>query len=475
MNQKQQISQRQLAWLIGTIMVTEGLINLPRQSVTLAGIDALFCYLIPILYSFLIAYFIYRMMRLFPGKNLYQIVMEIAGKGAGTIINVILLLYFWLILMRDVRSLSLFSKSMLLPRTPEEILILAFMLVVMYYAKTSLEVTARVNDLFLPFLLALIVMLPILLSNEMDIRQSDPLLTKGPVSITVSNLLNIGWYADLLVVGAFLPIISGARAFFTSVRHGIALSTFLLTWLVLISIYVISPSIASRSLFPIYTLVQQIHITEFIDRLEIFVFSFWGPIMLIKVIMIFMAILVGINVYAGTTNHRVFYRSLAWIIILTTMLSFRNFTEIYNFGNFSLPAIALIALTPIFILMELLTRRRKFAHLRQAAAEVDRQDDVSSQGQKQEKEESNQPRRENDQQPKSNSLSYNRMVRVPYRVWMKRTHYLLALCVLSVAIGAWFGKSLPLLGPIAGILYVIGLLLAVGSSFMEMRRTNRPT
>jgi spore germination protein (amino acid permease) len=467
MDQKQMIGQRQLAWLISSIMMTQALMNLPRETSLIAGINAWFCYIVPVAFSFLYIYGVYRLMRLFPGKNLYEINLELAGPVFGRIINLIVLLYFWLILMRDVRWVSFFTKTVLLQQTPEEIIILVFMFVVLYYARSSLEVTVRVNDLFFPAVLLLMLFLPILLVNEFNFRLNDPILTDGLFPILVANVLNTGWYADLLVIGAFLPMVSGARSFLTSTRHGVVLSTFLLTLLTWINVYVLGPPITSRAIFPSYLLIQQIHLTDFLDRLEILIYSFWAPMIIIKVIAFTAAIMIGINSFTGETDHRLMIRPFIWIATLTTILSFRTFTEVYNFANFSIPAIFFVWAVPVLILLQLLSLRPKFAAQRRRASEKE---------QEQHEERMNDPneKHESSEGGGQNGPFFQKVNRLPYRIWKHWTHRLIALGALLIIAGGLFGRYLPAAGTAAGILYAVCILLVVWTSYMEMRRTNQP-
>lgn len=96
------------------------------------------------------------------------------GRFAGTVINLIMLFHFWQIVMRDISSVSRFSTTLLLHNTPLEILTLLPCLLLIYFGKSSVEVIARVNDLFYPLFVITVLSMPLLLSNEFYLRSLHP-------------------------------------------------------------------------------------------------------------------------------------------------------------------------------------------------------------------------------------------------------------------------------------------------------------
>lgn len=164
----------------------------------------------------------------------------------------------------------------LLPQTPLEIILLVFVLLLMYYGKTSLEVAARVNEIYFPAYFIMCLMLYFLLMNEYSIERLEPILSTTLERIAVSNLLPLGVYGDILLFGAFLHASSEPRLLFAAMKHGIMIVCFTTTIMILILLGVMGYVIASRLNFPIYILVQQIHLTDFLDRVEMILFSLWS-------------------------------------------------------------------------------------------------------------------------------------------------------------------------------------------------------
>ncbi|MDB4868842.1 MAG: hypothetical protein JWR03_3175, partial [Cohnella sp.] len=274
---KYRLSGRQFSWLIAAYIMTPAIINLPQHLARTASMDAWITQLLPVLYGFAVCYVFYRLARLFPGKNFFEINFELAGKWGGSLLNGLLLLHLWFILARDTTMFTGFIKTNLLLRTPYEVTLLLLMIVLIYYGKTSVEVTARVNDIFFGLLCLMVLFLPLLVSNDISIYQMEPILIEPPGDLTVANGLATSYYGDVAAFGAFLPAIGNSKLLFSAFRHGLALTAALITWIIITGLCVLGPNIMSKEIYPTYALIQQIHITDFLDRLEIVIFSAYFP------------------------------------------------------------------------------------------------------------------------------------------------------------------------------------------------------
>ena len=120
--------------------------------------------------------------------------------------------------------ISRFSSTLLLHTTPLEILILLNCLLLMYFGKTSVEVIARVNDLFYPLFVVTITIMPLLLSNEFYLRLTTPFLTMPIQHWTASSILTLGSAGDVFILGAFLHMLVQFQS--CSIRD----STWLIAW-----------------------------------------------------------------------------------------------------------------------------------------------------------------------------------------------------------------------------------------------------
>ncbi|KQL44317.1 spore gernimation protein [Brevibacillus choshinensis] len=432
---KQVINHRQIAWLVGSVLMTGMMISFLRSVVQLARMDAWFSQVIPVGYAILVAYVLAELTRVFPGKNLFEILFIVCGKWVGGALNLVILFYIWIILALDIKGASDFLHISLLPHTPLEIILLVFVLLMMYYGRTSLEVAARVNEIYFPAYFLCNLLLYFLLVNEYSLERLEPILSNSLGRIAVSNLLPLGLYGDILLFGAFLHAVAQPRLFFAAMKHGVLIVGFSATMILLILLGVMGYTIASRLNFPVYILVQQIHVTDFLDRVEMIVFSLWFPAFTIKVIVAYLAFLVGIGSFGGQQHYNAFNAPCGWFMVVTSMLAFPNVADIDQFISYSLPVIVLVIQVPLLVFLFVMARIRG-------------------------------KRDTNVGIPEGTKL---------YRFYKSavRTGYLSLLgCVLTVVISDMFVDKSPWWGGLASIGFIFCFFLALVASYLEMQALN---
>jgi len=356
---KQVINHRQTAWLVGSVLMTGMMISSLHKIVAISKMDAWFSQIFPVGFAIVVAFVLAELSRAYPGKNLFEILFIVCGRWIGGFINLILLGYIWIILTLDIKGASEFFRQTLLPRTPVEIILIVFVLLMMYYGRTSLEVAARVNEIYFPAYFILSMMLYFLLGNEYNVERLEPILSTDLERIFASNLLPIGIYGDILLFGAFLHASTHPRLFFAAMKHGIIIVGFTVSMLLLILLGVMGFTIASRLNFPIFILVQQIHVTDFLDRIEIILFSLWFPAFTIKVIVAYLAFLVGLGSFGGQQHYNAFNLPSGWFLVVTSLLAFPRVYDFDTFLSYTLPVIVLVIQIPLLLFLYIHARMNR--------------------------------------------------------------------------------------------------------------------
>ncbi|MED4780633.1 GerAB/ArcD/ProY family transporter [Brevibacillus choshinensis] len=356
---KQVINHRQIAWLVGSVLMTGMMISFFHTIVEVAKMDAWFSQLLPVCYAIMIAYVLSELSRAYPGKNMFEIIFIVFGKWVGGMVNLILLIYFWLIICLDIKGVSKFFQTTLLPQTPIEITLIVFVLLIMYYGKTSLEVAARVNEMYFPAFFLLSMTMYFLLGNEYSIERVEPILSSSLNRIAISNFLPIGIYGDILLFGAFLHASTHPRLFFAAMKHGVLIVGFSVTMLLLILLGVMGYTIASRLNFPMFILVQQIHVTDFLDRVEIAMIGLWFPAFAIKVIVAYQAFLVGVGSFGGQAHYPVYNFPTGWLMVVSSLLIFQRIPDLEMFLSYSLPAIVMALQIPLMFILYIKARMNR--------------------------------------------------------------------------------------------------------------------
>ncbi|TMV48140.1 hypothetical protein FE783_19510 [Paenibacillus mesophilus] len=339
---KEQISGYQL-FMLSTILYMAGAMgSLFKTLAEVSKQDAWFNFIFSMLYAWLIAYLLYRLGAAYPGKNMFEICEAACGKWLGRLVNVIVLFYVLHLLVRDLRMFGDFIGTSVLQRTPTEFIYLSSVLLLIYYATGNVEEFTRSVNLLFPVILSSLLLLPFLLANEMDFSRVQPMLAQGPGAIVKGGALSTGWAGEIFVFGAFLNYLGSSRQFYVSLKFGIVSSTILLTVLMLLHMTVLGAPTTARAMYPIFTLSEQINITDFMDRLDVVMLGFWMPSYFMKMILLYFCLMAGLSSMLGTGKMRGINVMSGWFALMLTLVSFKSVMEVYRFGSYASFPITLI-------------------------------------------------------------------------------------------------------------------------------------
>lgn len=437
MNDQHNINHRQLAWLTSSMITSGGILSLYNIHIRVSEGDAWLAYLCPLLYGFVIASFFVYLNRVFPNQNLFEITIRLLGHGIGTILNIVIIIHFLFIVMKDVYSLGIFTSVILLEETPLEIIILMICLLLMFYGQSNIEVVARVNDLFYPIFTLTLLCMPLFLYREIDPRLLTPVMVQPPLQSLISNALSLGSASDVFILGAFLHTLHNHVQFRAAMRYGVALGVFLLMIITILEIVVFGPEIPSHLLYTVYSLIRMIQITEFLDRVDLVLFSIWLPTIIVKIILSYLALLYGLSNIIKTKQTIRLNKPLALFLTVFTYYSFENSAALISFISFAMPAFVLsyqpLLLTLMCIAILVYRNKHKGTFSEASAHSV-----------------------------KNTPIAH-------HRTWKQSTMGLIVLSILLVFTGWYYSESFPLVANLCASGYVLSAFMIVLSTYYEMR------
>ncbi|MEK3912879.1 endospore germination permease [Paenibacillus sp. FSL H7-0331] len=454
MDSKQIINYRQFAWLTAALLSGGGLISTQQVLFRIGYSDAWSAYMLPVLYVIGVAALFTMLVKRFPNKHLFEINKIVFGSVIGTIVNLILLFHLWLILTRDLSTFGKFIGITLLPNTPGEMILLVLVVLFIVYGKTSVEVLARVNDLLFPAFVLIILLTPLALANEMDIRLMQPVLTRPWSSIFSINVLSLGWFGDIFVMGAFLHTLWGPRQVGSAIRHGVLMAACMLFDFIVLEVLVLGPTIPANMVYPNYSLIQQIHITDFLDRLDLLVLVICFPVTACGLLLVYLAFQLGMASLVNQRDYSKLNTPVALLLLLTTVLAFKGTSEVFSFVNYSSSVITLSYQPLLFILLGLLSLRHPI-----------HQDQKNDQ---------NDTSKENGTtKPAAPPKPASPLQRSPQQGWERWTYILLAISLAALIIGLWKANSWASAGFICGSMYGLCSILLIYTSYMEIHSLSK--
>lgn len=310
--------------------------------------------------------FIYaRILKLYPGMGLYDIVNKIFGKIIGNIITILMVWYAIHLASMVLRNFSEYMKISTLPKTPEILVIILLTFVAIYIAKSGSTI---LGSWVLVVLTIAIIMLIITIVFSLDIIETKNLMpimeTKfKDMSLTAYKIISFPFIETVL----FLPLACFLKKEDSPYKiyvSGIIIGGIILLLVILRNLTVLGSPLMISSYFPSFAATRIIELGNFLARIEGAVtinFLFAG---ITKITVCLMAASLGISKLLSITNYKKVLVPTSLLIITLSLILYTNIIEMTNFVNiyyiYAFPFQIVIPLI-IWITAEIKLKKKKFA------------------------------------------------------------------------------------------------------------------
>lgn len=348
------ISRRQL-YLIGTTCVlSTTLLSVIVQVIQKGKADAWMTVPFSALFAFIPLWMLVGTARRFPGQDLFA---ALTGRHpvTGRLVGLLFMLFFFVILCRDYRALVLFINMTLLEFTPLFVVSLLILACIVYMARGGLEVLARSAELWMILLLASIVLVPVLLMSEFEPQNLQPLLYNGLLPVFHGSWYLFPFFGEIVV----LALVASHPVFdLKTVTKGLLVSAGAILVMLVSTLLVLSSNVASRINFPVYETVRQIHLTDFLDRLELILVAVWMPAMFVKIGIGVYVLSHGLKQMFPVLSARELVLPFGTLALVCSFWLFRDLSELLLI-NRPWPFVALVFQFGIPLLLFLFLRPKK--------------------------------------------------------------------------------------------------------------------
>lgn len=174
MKETNKISNNQIRGLIVSAVVGIGILSLPNKMAIALGNDGWIPIVIGGIFSIITILIMNRIFELYPGKDFFEIGREVLGKWIFNIFLLIFFIYnitFMALLARNIAELI---KAFLLETTPPEVLIIAFIVVTTYAARSEIQTIGRLGYHIYPVIIVFITGLILLSLPSLDYTNALP-------------------------------------------------------------------------------------------------------------------------------------------------------------------------------------------------------------------------------------------------------------------------------------------------------------
>lgn len=357
MEEQGKISDRQSIFLLLNVVGATAIIFLPGLTAARAGRDSWLAALVATVSGLYIAFLIFALGRLFPGRTIIQYLETLLGGFFGRAVGLYYLLFFLIADGIIVRELGELLATSIMPRTPQVVFSILMVAVCAYGVNQGLEVIARVMELTYPFILFLFALVLILVSGHMDFSRLFPVLEHGVRPLLRASLDPIVWRGEIIVLAMFLPSLARPGRGMRNAAIAVLGMGFILSLDAVVNTAVFGPS-TGRLNYPTLELVRLAGIGQFFTRLDAVWIIIWLFGMFGKVGLFHYVTVTGTAQFLRLKNSSPVLVPLSILLIALSLEQFENSVQMISFitGPFVVYALSVELFIPTVLLLIALFR-----------------------------------------------------------------------------------------------------------------------
>jgi spore germination protein KB len=299
--------------------------------------------------------FIYsKLLILYPGKDLYDILNEVFGKVIGKIISLLYVWYTFHLGTLVIRNFSGFVNVTSFPETPEPILSIVIGLFCIWVIKAGIEVLGRWSAFAFPISIFIIVVTITLSMTNANFINLKPILYDGIKPVLTSSF---GFFsfplAETVVFTIVFNTLKNKDKTFKVFLSSLCIGSIIIMAIAVRNILVLGVPLTTSLYFPSYVAVRTINIGDFIQRFEIVValiFIFGG---FVKISVCLYAASLGLAKILNIDNYRYLVAPVGFLMINLAPIIYESMMEMFDWATKIYPyySIPFQIILPIIILV----------------------------------------------------------------------------------------------------------------------------
>ncbi|MCM3782076.1 spore germination protein [Neobacillus mesonae] len=273
--------------------------------------------------------------RHFPRLPLTAISRKLLGRYIGSTIGMLYITYFMYIGSRNLREGANLVNIILLNNTPLMALLVLMITSVAYVTYLGFEVLARTAVLLFAFIIVVIVIFTVLMyvSDSIHIDYVLPVLENGfgdAIDAISSNTLIVP-YGEMILFLMLLPYMRRPEKGGYVGVIAILIGGLLIAHTMFVDVAALGTNIVHRSPFPLLSTVSTLQISDFIQRMDIFVVVTMIITNFYRVALYFSAVLIGASDFFNIP-YRKLVIPVAFIFLVWSYVMSRSYIFQIQFG-----------------------------------------------------------------------------------------------------------------------------------------------
>ncbi|MFQ3545934.1 endospore germination permease [Halobacillus rhizosphaerae] len=325
MMDNQTISPRQFMFIVLLFSIGSSILIIPTPAAAIAKQDAWIAVTLSILIGCLLVLFYNKLGQLTEGETFVQATISVFGNWFGRLICFFYLSFLYILSALVLRNIGDFMTTQIIPETPLQFTHILFLLVVIWGAKLGIEAIGRSSEIFMPWIVLLLLFMVIAVAPQMNLENIQPFLGEGVKPILSASTIMVG--TPILEMSSLLmiyPYIKDEKKIQHAWLLGVIFGGGVIALITLLSILVLGSDLTSLNNYPSYEIAEKINIAGFLEGLEIIVAIIWMLTIFFKLVFLYYATSVGIAQFLKMDDHRPLLTPLGIGIIVLSIIAYPN-------------------------------------------------------------------------------------------------------------------------------------------------------
>jgi len=303
-----------------------------------------------------------RMLALFPGKGLFDILNITLGNLMGKVIALLYIMYVFHVGALVLRNFGEFINTVAMPETPIFVPLICMGFLSIIAVRLGIEVLGRTATYFLPIIFFILLIVQMLAIPQLNLNYLKPVLGNGLVPVLKSGFAAFSFpFAETVVFigvyGSLKTQKSPSKVYFL----GILISSIIVIITTIRNVGVLGNTLGNFY-FPSYEAVSRINIGDSIERIEVTVATVFIYGVFIKSSICLLVACKGIGKVFRLKNYRSIVIQMGLIMVYFSYIVFDNCMEMkyWAFRVYPYYAFPFQVIIPIIIWVLAEAKNKKF-------------------------------------------------------------------------------------------------------------------
>lgn len=276
-----------------------------------------------------------RIIKLYPGEGLYDIINKLFGKVISTIIIILMTWYAIHLGSLVLRNFSEYIQISSLVNTPQIIVMIMFIITIIYIAKSGAIVLGRWALVSLPLVLLLITFITVFSFSSAEIENIFPILEHSFAAITRDALENVAFpFTETVLLLPLACFFKKSDNPYKTYIYGLLIGGVILLIIFLQNLTVLGAEVMASSYFPRLMQARVIELGHSLTKIEGFVTISFILSGILKLTICLIAASMGIAKVFSIKNYKNMVIPAGLLILSLSAIIFTNTVEMLDFNHY---------------------------------------------------------------------------------------------------------------------------------------------